>query len=185
MHCKRAWDRSRPQPFQSINSIWNACKLNLMIESCGKSIQIFHTNLISRRCEIAARRCLRALRLRLLCFEFLSCTLDFRKEVKRWICRVFHALSYHVLTRIFRRHVLEKIDALVFSVKRLNSWLSQTISLLGTLHPPPLPCLHTPLTWAYLFFFGKRLTGVFPDTYGCEKRNSLSCATANFSYLCA
>ena len=54
--------RCRPQPSQWIKSICNVYNFNLIIESCEKSGKNDYFDRISRRCEIAACRHLRALR---------------------------------------------------------------------------------------------------------------------------
>ena len=38
-----------------------------------------------------------------------------------------------------------------FSVDRSNSWFSRTMSSDGTLHSPPMPLIHGPITRAYHF----------------------------------
>ena len=53
----------------------------------------------------------------------------------------------------------------------------------GNSTSPPFAFLSCPFHMGISLPLGKRLTGVFWDTHGCEKPKSKLCANANFVYL--
>ena len=57
------------------------------------------------------------------------------------------------------------------------------IQFVGNSTSPPFAFPSCPFHTGILLPLGKRVTGVFRDTYGCEKPKFLSCANANLVYL--
>ena len=166
--------------------MWNLCTVNLMIKSCGKSIEIDFCDLISRRRESAARRCLRALRRQpsVASFALNFSPVPLMLERKLRAGSVGSFMYFHLVysPEFFAVASGRTLTRKLFP-QATELMVTPDHEFVGNSTSPPFPLLSYPFQMGISLPLGERLTLVLWDTYGCKKPRFVSCANANFLYL--